>query len=66
MAKARDDPSMELGKSQEQTRGYSGSTKRPKESPLCDTDGHISLQKCGVGTTITEIQRQNRALEETL
>ena len=32
-----------------------------KESPLCHTDGHMSPQKCGDGTKITQAQRQSRA-----
>ena len=40
----RDNSSMGFGKSQEQEGGYSGSTKRQKESPLCYTDGHMSPQ----------------------
>ena len=43
-------PSMEFGKSHEQKGRYSGSTKRQKESPLCYIDGHMSPQKCRVGT----------------
>ena len=31
MEKARDDPSMAIGESQEQEEGYSGSTKRKKK-----------------------------------
>ena len=42
---ARDNSSLGLGKSQEQRGGYSGSTKRQKESTLCFTDGHMSPQK---------------------
>ena len=38
--KARDDPSMVIGESQD--------TK--KESPLCHTDGRMSFQECGVRT----------------
>ena len=45
MEKARDNSSMGVGESQEQEGGYSGSTKRQKESPLCYTDGHMSPQK---------------------
>ena len=45
MEKARDDPSMEFGKSQEQKGGHSGSSKRQKESPLCPIDGHLTPQK---------------------
>ena len=53
--------SMEFGKSQEQKGSYLGSTQRQEESPLCHIDGHVSLQECGVGTPIPEIQRQSRA-----
>ena len=59
--KARDDPSMEFGRSQEQKGGDSGSTKRHKESPLCHIDGHLPPQKSRVGTQITEAQKQSRA-----
>ena len=45
MEEAWDNSSMGLGKRQEQKGGYSGSTKRQKESPLCFIDGHLSLQK---------------------
>ena len=41
MEKARDDPSMAIGQSQEQEGGYSGSSKRQQESPLCHIDGHL-------------------------
>ena len=37
--------------------------KRHKESPLCFTNGHMSPQKRWVGTKITEVSRQSRALE---
>ena len=53
--------SMEIGESQEQEGGYSGSTKRQKESPLSNIDGHMSPQECGVGTKIINVQRQSRA-----
>ena len=36
-------------------------TETNKESPLCYIDGHMSPQKCGVITRITEVQRQSRA-----
>ncbi len=52
MKKARDDPSMVIGESQD---------KKKKESPLCHTDGRMSFQECGVRTKITKIQRQSRA-----
>ena len=42
---ARDNSSLGLGKSQEQKGGYSGSTKRQKESPLSLTDWRMSPQK---------------------
>ena len=61
MERAREDSSMEFGKSQEQKGGYSGSTKRQQESPLCHIGGHMSPQECGVGTEITEVKRQSRA-----
>ena len=41
MDKARDNPSLELGKNQEQKGGYPGSTERQQESPLCLIDGHM-------------------------
>ena len=37
--------------------------KRRKESPLCFTDGDMSPHKRGVGTKITNVQRQSRTLE---
>ena len=54
MEKARDDPSMEF---ETQNGGYSGSKKRQIESPLGHIDGHMSPQKCGVGTKNTEVQK---------
>ena len=53
---------MTIGESQEQEGGYSGRTKRQKESPLDYTDGHMSRQECGVGTQITKTQRQSCTL----
>ena len=52
--KTRDNSSMEFEKSQEQKGGYSGSTKRQHESPLCFIDGHVPPQKRGVRTQIAE------------
>ena len=43
-------PSMATGESQEHEEGYSRSTERKKESPLCYTDGHMSPEKRGVRT----------------
>ena len=55
-------PACDLGSVKSKKRGYSGSTKRQKESPLCNIDGHMSPQECRVGTKITEVQkRQSRA-----
>ena len=31
--------------------------KERKNSPLGHSDGHLSSQKCGVGTEIAEVQR---------
>ena len=39
-----------------------GSTKRQKESPLRHTAGHVSPQKCRVGTQITEVQSTGEIL----
>ena len=50
MEEARNNPSMATGESQKQAGGYSGSTETQKESPLCYTDGHLSLQERGVRT----------------
>ena len=36
-------------------------TKRAKNSPFCHATGHLSSQKCGVGTEVSEIQRPGRA-----
>ena len=41
-------PARNLDRDEEQEEGYSGSTKRQKESPLCFIDGHLSSQKFGV------------------
>ena len=57
---------MAIEQLEEQKGGYSGSTKRLKESPLCYIDGHVSRQKCGVGTKITNIKRQSLRFEEML
>ena len=35
--------------------------KGQQESPLCYVDGPLPPQKCGVGSKITEVQRQSRA-----
>ena len=61
MEKVRDNSSMATGKSQEQEGGYSRSTERQKENPLCYIDGHLSSQKCGVRTNISDVQRHSRA-----
>ena len=53
---ARNDPSLETGESSQQERGDTGGT-RGKRSPLCFTDGHLSLEKCGVETETSEGQR---------
>ena len=36
----------------------SGSTRREKNSPLCNADGHLSFQKCGAGTQVSKVWRQ--------
>ena len=51
-------PARQLEKIKLQEGGYSGSTKREKESALCYIDGH--LKKCGVRTKISEIQRSSK------
>ena len=66
MEKARDDPSMEIGKFQEQKGDYSRSTKRQKESPLCNIDGHLSPQKNGVKTNISEVWKAESCSVVTL
>jgi len=38
-------PAWQLDNMKKQKGGYSGSTKRQKESPLCFIDGHLSSQK---------------------
>ena len=53
--KARDDPSLEFRKSQEQENEVILEAQRQKESPLCHIDGHMSPQECGVGAQITEV-----------
>ena len=45
MKEARDSSSVRFAKIQEQEGGYSGSTKRQKESPPRYTDGHVSPEK---------------------
>ena len=37
-------PAWQLDKVKSKKRGYSGSTRREKKSPLCYTDGHLSSQ----------------------
>ena len=44
-----------------QKGGYSGSTKRANNSSFCNIDGHLSFQKCGVGTKVSKVQRPGRA-----
>ena len=51
----------QLEKILKQTGGYSRSTKRQKESPLCYIDGRMPPQKRGVRTKFTEAQKQSRA-----
>ena len=62
MKEVRNNSSLAVGRSEEQKGGHSGSTKRQKESPLCYIDGHLSSQKCGVRTKISDVQRKSRAL----
>ena len=50
-------------KEKSKKEGYSGTTKRAKNSPFCHTDGHTSPQKFGVRTKITKVQRQSRAMQ---
>ena len=45
MEDARKVASLAIDQGKEQERGYSGSTKRQKETPLCCIDGHLSSQK---------------------
>ena len=58
--KLGDNSSLAVGKGPKQEGCYSRSTKRQKESPLCYTDGQMSHQKCGVGTTISDVSRSGR------
>ena len=44
MEEARNMASMAIGQDEEQKDGYSGSTKRQKESPFCFIEGHVSPQ----------------------
>ena len=53
-------PAWQLDKVKSKKRGCSRSTKRQKESPLCHNEGHLSSQKCGVRTQISEVQRKSR------
>ena len=34
---------------------------KQQECPLCHIHGHMAPQECGVGTNITEVQRQSHA-----
>ena len=47
-------PAWELEKVKSKKEGYSGCTKRQKESPLCYTDGHTSPQERGFRTQISK------------
>ena len=47
-------PAWNLEKMKSKKDVFSGSTKRERESPLCCIDGHLSSQKCGVRTKISE------------
>ena len=61
MEEARNNPSMATGEGQEQDGGYSLSTTRQKESPFCNIDGHLPLQKeRGVRTHISEVHCTRR------
>ena len=42
---------MAADESQEQKGGHSGSTVRRQNGPFCYSDGHLSSQEFGVGTT---------------
>ena len=55
-----------VGKGQKHAGGYSWSTKRRKDSPLCFIDGYLSSQECGVRTTISAVLRVESCSEETL
>ena len=59
--KARENTGMAADESQKQEGGHPGSTKRQKESPICNIDGHMPPYKRGVRTQITKLQRQSRA-----
>ena len=61
MEEARNNFRRQLDKGKINKKGYSRSTTKQKESPLCCIDGHMSPQKRGVRTQITEVQRQSRA-----
>ena len=41
--------------------GHPRGTKRPKESPLCYIDGHMSSPEFRDGTKVSEVQRSSRA-----
>ena len=49
--------SLAIRQGEEQKGGYSVSTMREKENPLCYIDGHLSSQECGVGTEVPEVYR---------
>ena len=50
---ARNIAGLAIRHGEEQKGGYSESTQRKKENPLCYIDGHLSSQECGVGTKST-------------
>ena len=54
-------PALQLGKVKSKKEVILEAQRDKKENPLCNTDGHMSSQECGVGSQITKVQRQSRA-----
>ena len=63
MEETQNDSSLAVGQGKEQKGCYSGSTERQRESPLCNIDGHVSSQKCGVRTKFTKVQKDESCSE---
>ena len=51
-AEAAVDEEWNVGKVMSKKGGYSASTKRQKESPLCNSDGHMTPQECDESETM--------------
>ena len=67
MGETRNGASLAVGRVKEpKKRGYSGSTKRQKESPLCFIDGHLSSQNAELQQKLQKFQGHESYSEVTL